>query len=113
MEAPSRSLWDAKGVATLLLLMFLLPLGMGLVQPEALPMPHAANGAGEEGEAPTQPWPQYMGSANKNGTMPDHAPTGGPGMDAVSNVTVLGTIDDPVINWVCLLYTSPSPRDTA
>ncbi|MEC7279561.1 MAG: hypothetical protein VXV98_05920, partial [Candidatus Thermoplasmatota archaeon] len=100
MEAPSRSLWDAKGVATLLLLMFLLPLGMGLVQPEALPMPHAANGAGEEGEAPTQPWPQYMGSANKNGTMPDHAPTGGPGMDAVSNVTVLGTIDDPVINWV-------------
>ncbi|MEC9161927.1 MAG: hypothetical protein VX919_03945, partial [Candidatus Thermoplasmatota archaeon] len=32
--------------------------------------------------------------------MPDHAPTGGPGMDAVSNVTVLGTIDDPVINWV-------------
>ena len=39
------------------------------------------------------------GSANKNGTMPDHAPRG-PGMDAVSNVSVLGTIDDPVINWV-------------
>ena len=57
-------------------------------------------------------------------------------MDAVSNVSVLGTIDDPVINWVgsedggvttygslildlsanvvrsCLLYTSPSPRDS-
>ncbi len=100
MEAPTRTLWDAKGVATLLLLMFLLPLGMGLVQPEALPLPPAASGAGEGDDAPTQPWPQYMGSANKNGTMPDHAPTGGPGMDAVSNVSVLGTIDDPVINWV-------------
>ena len=100
MEAPTRTLWDAKGVATLLLLMFLLPLGMGLVQPEALPLPPAASGAGEGDDAPTQPWPQYMGSANKNGTMPDHATTGGPGMDAVSNVSVLGTIDDPVINWV-------------
>lgn len=100
MDAPPRSLWDGKGVATLLLLMFLLPLGMGLVQPPELPLQVAPSATGESDEAPLQPWPQYMGSANKNGTMPHHAPTGGPGMGSVSNVSVLGTIDDPVINWV-------------
>ena len=100
MEAPSRPLRDAKGVATLLLLMFLLPLGMGLVQPQALPSMLHPSAVEEGAEAPAQPWPQYMGSANKNGSMPLHAPGGGPGMGSVANVSVLGTIDDPVLNWV-------------
>ena len=100
MDTPSRSWWDAKGVAFLLLLMFLLPLSMGLVQPQALPVAMQSAGASEADNAPPQPWAQYMGSANRNGSMPDHAPTGGPGMGSVDNVSVLGTIDDPVINWV-------------
>ena len=47
MDAPPRSLWDGKGVATLLLLMFLLPLGMGLVQPPELPLQVAPSATGE------------------------------------------------------------------
>ena len=87
-------------MAVMLLLVFLLPLGVGLVQPLESRPPMFPSGSADEGEAPNQPWPQYMGSANKNGTMPDHAPSGGPGAGSVSNVSVLGTIDDPVINWV-------------
>ena len=100
MEANPRSSWNGKGVATLLLLTFLLPLGIGLVQPQAFEGQSPIFPAGSGDEAPTQPWPQYMKNANKNGTMPLHAIDGGPGTGSVDNVTVLGTIDDPVINWI-------------
>lgn len=100
MEAIPRTFRDTKGLATLLLLMFLLPLGTGMVQPAAMAPLATPSPAGNGEDAPPQPWPQYMGSANKNGTMPDHAPGGGPGNGEVANVTVLGTIDDPVVNWV-------------
>ena len=100
MEAIPRTFRDKKGLAILLLLMFVLPLGMGMIQPsEFAPLSApASTGSGED--APVQPWPQYMGSSNKNGTMPAHAPGGGPGNGEVANVTVLGSIDDPVVNWV-------------
>jgi uncharacterized membrane protein len=100
MEAIPRTFRDKKGLAILLILMFILPLGMGMIQPSefaSIPSP-ASTGSGED--APVQPWPQYMGSSNKNGSMPAHAPGGGPGQGEVGNVTVLGTVDDPVVNWV-------------
>ena len=98
--SPISAVAGRKGGGNLLLLMFLLPLGMGLVQPQALPSMLQPSAVEEGAEAPAQPWPQYMGSANKNGSMPLHAPGGGPGMGSVANVSVLGTIDDPVLNWV-------------
>lgn len=49
-----------------------------------------------------QPWPQYMGVATRNGSMPAHGPNGGPGQGEVANVTQLASIDDPVVNWVGL-----------
>ena len=100
MEGVLRPSGNGKGVAITLLLTFLLPLAIGLVQPPQLPDTPTQFPAGDGASAPDQPWPQFMRSANKNGSMPDHAPDGGPGTGTVSNVSILGTIDDPVVNWV-------------
>ena len=89
MEVIPRTFRDKKGLATLLLLMFILPLGMGMVQPSEFAPWSAPATSGSGEDAPTQPWPQYMGSSNKNGTMPDHAPGGGPGNGEVANVTIV------------------------
>ena len=50
----------------------------------------------------TQPWGQYARTPTHNGTMPAHGPNGGPGEGSVDDVTVYGTIDSPVVNWVGL-----------
>ena len=50
----------------------------------------------------TQPWGQYARTPTHNGTMPAHGPDGGPGEGSVDDVTVFGSIDSPVINWVGL-----------
>ena len=48
----------------------------------------------------TQPWGQYARTPTHNGTMPPHGPDGGPGEGSVSDVSVYGAIDSPVVNWV-------------
>ena len=48
----------------------------------------------------TQPWGQYARTPTHNGTMPPHGPDGGPGEGSVADVSVFGTIDSPVVNWV-------------
>ncbi len=48
----------------------------------------------------TQPWGQYARTPTHNGTMPPHSPNGGPGEGSVDDVTIFGSIDSPVINWV-------------
>ena len=50
----------------------------------------------------TQPWGQYGRTPTRNGTMPMHGADGGPGIGSVEDVTVYGTIDHPVVNWVGL-----------
>ncbi|MBT5593918.1 MAG: hypothetical protein HOJ60_00065 [Euryarchaeota archaeon] len=50
----------------------------------------------------TQPWGQYARTPTHNGTMPPHGPNGGPGEGSVDDVTIFGTIDSPVVNWVGL-----------
>ena len=50
----------------------------------------------------TQPWGQYARTPTHNGTMPPHGPDGGPGEGSVADVSVFGTIDSPVVNWVGL-----------
>lgn len=49
-----------------------------------------------------QPWGQFGRTPTHNGSMPVHGPNGGPGAGAVEDVTVLGTIDAPGINWAAL-----------
>lgn len=46
-----------------------------------------------------QPWPQFAKFPTHNQTLPQHGPDGGPGAGNVSDVTVLATLDSPVINW--------------
>ena len=48
----------------------------------------------------TQPWGQYARTPTHNGTMPPHGPDGGPGEGSVNDVSVYGSIDSPVVNWV-------------
>ena len=86
-------------VCTLLLMLLLQPF-MGVVSHGVEPLQAVKWQANTEGmnDVP-QPWPQFMGSATRNGSMPAHGPDGGPGQGAVENVSVLGTIDDPVLNW--------------
>ena len=62
-------------------------------------MPLAANGAGEDDDAPSQPWPQYMGSANKMGPCPT-TPHRWAGYGCGQQRVRAWDIDDPVINWV-------------
>ena len=49
-----------------------------------------------------QPWGQYGRTPTHNGTMPAHAPDGGPGEGSVADVSVYGVIDSPIVNWVGL-----------
>ncbi|DAC09122.1 MAG TPA: hypothetical protein D7I09_06645, partial [Candidatus Poseidoniales archaeon] len=74
MESVLRPSGNGKGVAIGLLLTFLLPLAIGLVQPPQLPDTPTPFPAGDGASAPDQPWPQFMRSANKNGSMLDHLP---------------------------------------
>ena len=46
-----------------------------------------------------QPWGQYAHTPTHNQTVPQHHPDGGPGLGNVSDVSILGTIEDPTINW--------------
>ena len=48
----------------------------------------------------TQPWGQYARTPTHNGTMPPHGPNGGPGEGSVADVSVYGSIDSPIVNWV-------------
>jgi len=44
-------------------------------------------------------WIQYQHTPTHNSSMPAHGPGGGPGDGNVSEVSVLGTISHPVVNW--------------
>jgi hypothetical protein len=44
-------------------------------------------------------WNQYQHTPTHNSSMPAHGPNGGPGDGNVSEVSILGTISHPVINW--------------
>ena len=50
-------------------------------------------------EGNDQPWPQYARTPTHNQTVPDHGPDGGPGQGSVENVSTLGTLEHPVVNW--------------
>ena len=46
-----------------------------------------------------QPWAQYARTPTHNQTVPDHGPDGGPGEGSITNVSTLGTLENPTINW--------------
>jgi hypothetical protein len=49
-----------------------------------------------------QPWGQFGHTPTHNGSMPAHGPEGGPADGSVDDVTVLGTIENPGVNWEAL-----------
>ena len=49
-----------------------------------------------------QPWGQFGHTPTHNGSMPAHGPEGGPADGSVDEVTVLGTIENPGVNWEAL-----------
>ena len=49
-----------------------------------------------------QPWGQFARTPTHNATMPAHGPNGGPGTGSVENLSVLGTIEKPGVNWEAL-----------
>lgn len=55
-----------------------------------------------------QPWAQYAKTPTHNQTAPDHGPDGGPGEGSLANVTQLGTLENPVVNWQAFPGTSES-----
>ncbi len=60
----------------------------------------AQSSANESWIGQTQPWGQYARTPTHNGTMPPHGPDGGPGEGSVADVSVYGSIDSPIVNWV-------------
>ena len=46
-----------------------------------------------------QPWAQYARTPTHNQTVPDHGPDGGPGEGSITDVSTLGTLENPTINW--------------
>ena len=46
-----------------------------------------------------QPWPQVGRVPGRDQSAPTHAHDGGPGEGTVANTTVLGSIEEPSINW--------------
>lgn len=49
-----------------------------------------------------QPWAQFARTPTHNASMPAHGPNGGPGYGSVNDVTTLGTIEEPGVNWAAL-----------
>jgi len=60
------------------------------------------SGSDEPWNGYEQPWGQFGRTPTHNGSMPHHGPDGGPGAGAVSEITHLGTITEPGINWAVL-----------
>ena len=56
-----------------------------------------------------QPWPQYARTPTHNQTVPAHGPDGGPGEGSIDNVSTLGTLEHPVVNWQ--VFTDQSESD--
>ncbi len=61
-----------------------------------------ATNSGEPWTGLEQPWGQFARTPTHNATMPSHGPNGGPGTGSVENLTVLGTIEKPGVNWEAL-----------
>jgi len=64
--------------------------------PEAIPAPTSGT---EDWTGLDQPWGQYAQTPTHNQTAPPHGPEGGPGEGNVSDVSELGTLEHPVVNW--------------
>lgn len=83
-------------------LMVLLMLGVlfnPLIHPSTLPEtdvihPTSGSWAGDD-----QPWAQYAKTPTHNQTVPEHGVDGGPGEGSLANITSLGTLENPVVNW--------------
>ena len=46
-----------------------------------------------------QPWGQYAKTPTHNQTVPAHGPDGGPGEGTLADIEMLGTLENPVVNW--------------
>ena len=95
---PTRgSVLHAGFLAGLLFLMLLTP----MVQPQNGLEPSVSfHVPGDEPwDVYEQPWSQYARTPTHNQTVPLHGPDGGPGAGNVSDVTVLATVEHPVVNW--------------
>lgn len=46
-----------------------------------------------------QPWGQYAKTPTHNQSAPEHGPDGGPGEGNLTEITSLGTLENPVVNW--------------
>ena len=94
--------------ALLPVLMFILaslsPIIMHGSTPAQLDESNAAShtGSTEAWNGYEQPWGQFGRTPTHNGSMPLHGPNGGPGAGPVSDITHLGTITEPGINWAVL-----------
>ena len=64
--------------------------------------PSMQTGTGASWTGLEQPWGQFGHTPTHNGSMPAHGPNGGPGDGSVDDVTVLGTIENPGVNWEAL-----------
>lgn len=84
-------------LVSLLFLMLLAP----LVQPQNILESSAESrtSGSEPWDVYQQPWSQYARTPTHNQTVPPHGPDGGPGSGNVSEVTVLATVEHPVVNW--------------
>ena len=66
------------------------------LMPEAIPAPTSGT---DDWTGLDQPWGQYAQTPTHNQTAPPHGPEGGPGEGNVSDVSELGTLEHPVVNW--------------
>ena len=94
--------------ALLPVLMFLLaslsPMLVGVPNEGHLEAFHTPQHIGEDDywSGLEQPWGQFARTPTHNATMPSHGPDGGPGEGYVNETTMLGTIENPGVNWVAL-----------
>lgn len=94
--------------ALLPVLMFIFASLSPLITPGAEPQELAEagdalhSGSAEVWDGYQQPWGQFGRTPTHNGSMPAHGPNGGPGDGNVSEITTLGTIDEPGVNWAVL-----------
>ena len=83
-------------------LMILLMLGVlmtPLIPPSSLSATNTVQRTETTWTGDEQPWAQYAKTPTHNQTAPAHGTDGGPGEGSLANLTALGTLENPVVNW--------------
>lgn len=99
MSTESRPNTRRTVAASVMVLLMLGVLMNPLSQPSWLPEPTVIQPTGASWSGDEQPWGQYAKTPTHNQSVPDHGPDGGPGDGLLENVTQLGTLENPIVNW--------------